>query len=279
MIGMGLGTSITTLNIGLVHEFVEDLRNSSIVTFELGEETFRHDYDRAIRAHFLQMLNDTGKKAYSYHFPFAVYENLASLDEVERHRAVSRFRAVLQEAFSLGCRLMVIHSATGPVDQTRRAEHVQAVRQSLREVEFDLKAFGMKAALEYLPGGGIGNSVENLQEIWEGFDDTFGCCLDVNHLGKKVMELPQIVHALGPKLLTTHISTCEGYTEQHLMPLPGKEGIIPWKELFTALQEISYQGPFNFETHFNKEIEFADRIRELDMCFDSLVKKYFVPLG
>lgn len=276
MFSMGLGTSICSLNKGLIHEFIDDLADSSIATFELDCGVFPCDFDNALKDHFIRMLHATGKKAMSYHFPFSTYTNddLSAIDETSRKYALSRFKAALREAFSFGCKFMVIHSMLGPVLPGTLPARYDALHRSLEELEFDLELLDMYIAIEYLPG----NNVESLRKRWEGHSDRIGCCLDVNHVGDQYSNLPRIVHELGPKLLTTHISTCNGIKEEHLMPLPGKEGVVPWGGLFTALEEIDYQGPFNFETHINVNIEFADRIREMEMCYNSLLEKYYTPL-
>jgi sugar phosphate isomerase/epimerase len=58
-------------------------------------------------------------------------------------------------------------------------------------------------------------------------------------------DLPQIVRALGDRLVTLHLSDYDGVDEKH--ELPGR-GVVDWKEFMQALRDIDYSGPFNYES-------------------------------
>ncbi|OQA84572.1 MAG: Inosose isomerase [Lentisphaerae bacterium ADurb.Bin242] len=264
MFDSGLGVSITSLTGGLNHSQIQILRNSGIRTFELNPVNFVSDYDRAVREAFKKMLAETGKKAISYHIPFTKPDDLSDPDETIRIRALSRFRALLKEAEFFGSEILILHPSTEPVDQSLRPEHIAQLRKSMAEVEAEIQERKMRLALELLPRQCMGNMVADLRKMLDGFSDTFGCCLDVNHLMGQFRTLPAIVRDLGPKLIALHISDYDGIDERHW--LPGM-GVIDWKAFLEALRDIGYTGPFNYEVKLNYEVPTPDWIAAIESNF------------
>ena len=71
--------------------------------------------------------------------------------------------------------------------------------------------------------------------------------LDVNHSNLRE-SLPDVIRSAGDLLATTHVSDNHGKAEGHLMP---GEGTIDFDAVVSALLEIGYGGPYNFEVHAN----------------------------
>ena len=265
MFDLGLGVTLTALTPSLQYEEIDLLRDSSIRTFELNPAVFATDYDHAIRRAFREMLRETGKKAISYHIPFSRLDDLSWPEETIRQRALSRFRALLQEAAYFNAELIVLHPSTEPIDQDKREEHIALLRQSMNEIEAELKAAGMRVALEFLPRMCMGNTLADIEIMVDGFSDTFGVCLDVNHLMAQYREIPAMIASLGSRLIPLHISDYDGVDERHWLP---GTGVIDWKNVIAALRNIGYRGPFNYEIKRNDEIEFAARISGLEENYD-----------
>jgi sugar phosphate isomerase/epimerase len=119
-------------------------------------------------------------------------------------------------------------------------------------------------AIELLPRTCLGNTVEELGELIRRLgDETFGVCLDVNHLMDRYGELPDEIRKLGPRLITTHLSDYDGVDEKHW--LPGR-GVIDWKAVKEALGEIGYKGPFNYECHLPGDTP-GERIQAVEENF------------
>jgi sugar phosphate isomerase/epimerase len=86
-----------------------------------------------------------------------------------------------------------------------------------------------------------------------------GVCLDTGHLNLTTADPGNFIRQAGPKLLALHLNDncgaqdrprdAQGYwypDDLHLLPYWGKRA-VNWKEVFTALQEVNYQGLLNFE--------------------------------
>ncbi len=264
MFDSGLGVSISSLTGGLNHVQIQYLRDSGIRTFELNPVNFTGDYDRAVREALKKMLDETGKKAISYHIPFTKPDDISDPDEPLRVRAMSRFRALLKEAEFFGSEIIVLHPSTEPVNQNLRDEHIAQLRKSMTEMEEEIREKEMRVALEMLPRRCMGNTLADISRMLEGFSDTFGCCLDVNHLMEQYSIIPDMVRELGPKLVTLHISDYDGIDERHWMP---GMGVIDWKAFLEALRDIGYKGPFNYELKLNAELPTQDWIAAIESNF------------
>ena len=59
-----------------------------------------------------------------------------------------------------------------------------------------------------------------------------------------IQGLVQMVHHLGGRLLTLHLSDYDGVDEQHA--LPGK-GVLNWAAFMGAPRDVGYSGPYNYE--------------------------------
>lgn len=264
MFDSGLGVSITTITGGLNHTQIQYLRDSDIRTFELNPVNFFQDYDGAVRKALKKMLEETGKKAVSYHIPFTKADDVSDPDEPLRLRAMSRLRALLKEAEFFGSEIIVLHPSTEPVNQNLRREHIAQLRKSMTEMEDEIRQKNLRVALEMLPRQCMGNTLADISRMLEGFSDVFGCCLDVNHLMGQYSLIPSIVRDLGPKLVTLHISDYDGIDERHWMP---GMGVIDWKAFLEALSDIGYRGPFNYELKINGELPAQDWIAAIESNF------------
>ena len=244
MFDLGLGCSLDGITGVMDYQVIDMLEKSAINTFEFSPWCFFTDYDGEIRNAFVRMIERSGKKVISYHVPFKQPDDIGDPDEAIRLRAMSRLRAHLHEASRLGCRYIVVHPSTEPIDQTKRDVYSSQLRKSMREMEGELKLHNMVLALECLPRLCMGNSVEELLKMLDGFDDTFGVCLDVNHLMDKYARLPEFIRTLGKRLVTVHLCDYDGVDEKHWLPLTG---VIDYQAVIRAMAEIGYTGPFNYE--------------------------------
>lgn len=267
MLNCGFGTSLSSLMDYMDRSFIDALRHSEIKTFELNASMFFHDYDRAVREEFKQMLKETGKRVISFHIPFAGADDLSHPDETIRKRAVSRFRAHYPTIEEFGCEFIVLHPSCEIRTNVKaeRDERIEQLRKSLREVEEDMKRMKVKVALEFLPRLCIGNTLSDMDQILEGMNEAiFGVCFDVNHIMGQYPLIPEMTRKLGKRLFTTHISDYDGIDERHWLP---GNGVIDWKGFAEALKDIDYRGPFNYEIK-HQEGTFARRIEVLENNFN-----------
>ena len=118
--------------------------------------------------------------------------------------------------------------------------------------------------VELLPRTCLGNTVSELAELLDGQDtETLGVCLDSNHAMDRWRDLPDYIRELGDRLWTLHISDYDGVDEKHQMP---GEGVVEWGRFASALRDIDYDGPFNYETVAPGET-FSQRVENLEENF------------
>ena len=269
MFDLGLGSSVSSVTPLVMPKDIEAVENSKISTFEMIPGNFSTDYDGALRDAFLRMLRRTGKKAVSYHIPFSRQDDFSDPNEKFRKAAVSRFRALLHEAFRFDCRIIVLHPSTELDADDDRTVRFAQLRKSMEAVEDQLNEYGMTLALELLPRHCLGNTLSDIEKILDGFSDTFGCCMDVNHLMGRYAQIPDMVRKLGKRLITLHLSDYDGIDERHWVPAPGA-GVIDWKAFLAALRDIDYRGPFNFEVKCDLDKSPEERVRSIEESYDWL---------
>lgn len=159
--------------------------------------------------------------------------------------AVSQAIQTVELAADLNIPILVMHASSEPVLPEERARRLKRVIDGLALIGGKARSTGRRIAIEYLPRTCLGNSLAELNLMIDRLgDETFGVCLDVNHLMGLYAGLPRMVRDLGQRLIATHISDCDEVDEKHW--LPGK-GVLPWPEFMKALREIEYKGPFTYE--------------------------------
>jgi|GEM_PF-2835545 len=99
-------------------------------------------------------------------------------------------------------------------------------------------------AIELLPRSCLGRSADELLGLLEGVDAaSVGVCLDTNHLVGAYATLPDVVRALGPRLIALHCSDYAGVDEKHWPP---GRGVIDWAAFLAALREVGFRGPLHY---------------------------------
>ena len=82
-------------------------------------------------------------------------------------------------------------------------------------------------------------------------------------------EIASLMKKLGRKLTTLHISGYYGVDERH--QVPGK-GVLDWQIYMKTLDEIGYDGPFNFEIYFRNGESIKERLKIIDSAYSFLMK-------
>ncbi len=82
-------------------------------------------------------------------------------------------------------------------------------------------------------------------------------CVDTGHtnkavgvaqvLGTPVPGVADTIRLFGKDLKVLHLNDNNSYTDQHLAPQCKMEGGVNWAEVYAALDEIGYDGVYNFE--------------------------------
>jgi len=208
-----------------------------------------------------QLLGDTGLRVLSFHFPYgATVPDLGNMDishpdpQVREH-TLDTIRFCAERLNQLGATCMVVHPSVGSVQtQQERDERLGLCAESLSACVETISLLSngggtdarLRIAVEALPPHGLLNVPSEVATLFEQIDrERVGLCLDVNHINLDGQDPVEFTRTVGAHVITTHLSDNDGVTERHWVP--GK-GVLPWRDLLSALLSSGYAGPLLFET-------------------------------
>lgn len=265
-----LGVSLHTVVMPLRAEHENLLLGTQIKTLEvLPTSLFGPDSLEKGAGILARMLEISGVRAATVHCPFGGGIDISSLDDAVSRAGLDVLDRCLDLAEAFAVPMLVVHASAEPISDDARPDRLRRARSSLSSIAGRCRKANIRVAVELLPRTCLGNTVEELNRLLADLpSDLFGVCLDVNHLMDRYAELPGAVRDLGDRLLTLHLSDYDGVDEKHWMP---GEGVIDWRGFLSALQDIGYAGPFNYEAkpHGDTPIE---KIRNLESNFKMLTE-------
>lgn len=98
-------------------------------------------------------------------------------------------------------------------------------------------------------------------------------CFDCGHTHvaakNKNPDVVGFVEKFGDRIKVLHLHDNNGYSDQHLIP---GFGTIPWDKLFEALDEIGYEGYYNFELYLRFAEYNPDFVKVLAPYFREFIK-------
>lgn len=232
-----LGTSTSLFQGGLTEEYLYEAKDAGIECFEfvakVGSPEGDDDYDA-----LADKARELGMSVWSVHLPFGRDRDISSADPAVRQEWIEKNTAIMERAVKWGARKAIIHPSYEPIPDEERPERMHHAINSLKLLAEEGDRLGIQIAIECLPRTCLGNTSEEILTLLEAHP-SLGVCCDVNHLLK---ETPQaFIDAVGPRIVTLHISDYDGLDEKHW--LPGM-GVIDWNAVLAALSRAGYNGPF-----------------------------------
>jgi sugar phosphate isomerase/epimerase len=247
---------------------MSELTEAGVETLEINARQLATPHQREAARHLFPLRSP---KVSTIHALFGLEYDFSRLEPQPWQYAVSRAVETVELAAELNVPILVLHASSEPILPEERPRHLARVIEGLTLIGQKARSTGRRLAIEYLPRTCLGNSLAELTMLVDQLgDESFGVCLDVNHLMGQYAELPRIVYSLGPRLIATHISDCDEVDEKHW--LPGK-GVIDWHAFMQALREIDYQGPFTYECDIEGDslAEKLAKLRDNFSWLDSLM--------
>jgi sugar phosphate isomerase/epimerase len=256
-----LGVSLHALSTELTGKELKVITRSQVATIEVMARLF-DDAARQDRISLLkEMLNQSHIRPMTVHALYGSAYDISALDERAHQQALAAMDASIDLATQLDVPIIVMHASGEPIAPAERQQRLERARAALAEIGQRCQKVGKRVAVELLPRTCLGNTVEELLGLLDPLDsDTFGVCLDTNHLMDRHKDLARTVRQLGEKLFTLHLSDYDGIDEKH--EFPGK-GVLDWGSFMQALRDIDYRGPFNYECKLGGETV-AERIQSLE---------------
>ena len=187
--------------------------------------------------------SDSGVELWSYHIPFAPFEeiNIATLNKELRAKSIELVKKSLDKAEYLETKVAVIHPSGEPNKPEDRADLIESAKECLAVLAEYAESKGIVIAVEDLPRTCLGNKSADILEMLKA-DDRLRVCFDTNHLLEE--RNIDFIKACGSKIITTHVSDYDFKNERHWLPY---EGVNDWVGIVNALEEVGFCGPFLFE--------------------------------
>ncbi len=264
-----LGISLKSPNEEVFASGLFDSVEYVVVRPESPKEEYYAEFSD-ITDEFVRLSGKYGVKINSFHLPFATSEFFnfqpSALRDDLREDTLENTKRLIDIFRKTGMKTVVIHGSMRVVPEELSAR-VEAFIDYLKKLCDFCAPLGIKVAVEDLMPGWIGSTAEEMLHIMESVGrENLGICYDSNHfLGS---DNEGFVRAVGKYILTTHISDYDGEWERHWFP---GRGVIDWKRITRALDDVGYDGPILFEVGFGGKEPTEHDCRELVDCWKKAI--------
>lgn len=197
----------------------------------------KEDLELAISAHNIK---------FTIHAPLSDV-NIGSLNPGLRREAINQLVEVITISDQLGIERVTMHPGLlSPITFSRRELAMEAVRNSIQEIERRTEETAVLKCLENMPRSFITLFTEP-EEILDLIEDTsFKLCLDVGH-ANTAGNLNEFLDHWG-KFGSVHIHDNKGEIDEHL---PIGEGNVDFRMVMGRLED--YEGDFVIESRSVEE--------------------------
>jgi sugar phosphate isomerase/epimerase len=119
--------------------------------------------------------------------------------------------------------------------------------ETLPRLEKFVKEYDIRIAIHnHGPEDKLWPSPLDILKSLKGTDPRIGCCIDVGHTVRAGTDVVQAIHEVGAQLFNVHMKDLTDFTKKESQVAVG-EGIMPVREIFTALHGIGYKGFVDLE--------------------------------
>ena len=181
---------------------------------------------------------------WSFHLPFWPFSEIDISSPDIAESSVEYLSEYIKKASKIGISKFVIHASGEPIPEADRGIRMERAKKSLYALCEEARKYGSIICVEDLPRTCLGRSSSDILELLSAHPD-LRVCFDTNHLLDE--KITDFIHAIGDKIVTTHISDYDFNNERHWLP---GEGDIDWLELISALKDIDYKGVWLYEMDF-----------------------------
>ena len=190
--------------------------------------------------------------------------DISNPDSVIRSRAIRNHSSVITGAAVIGAGHVALHPGPPQEDKSR----LQYSRDSIFELTSVAAKSGIKIAVENLPPGYLGDSVEQMKFILQDTDPEYiGMCLDTGHasLGKNTLD--EYITEFHSRIIAIHWHDSHKGKDAHLFPGMGSTN---WRIFLSALDENGCAPRFVLEAIPGNGVKLADGIREIESAIEQL---------
>lgn len=190
---------------------------------------------------------------YSSHLPFYEYgDPLLTRGEFK----LEMTRRALEASKMLGAQWAVLHPSKLEDPEAAR----KATRQYLYVLMKDAQRLGIGIALENMHYHRLHpcSNPEELCNIVDEFGELTGICFDTGHANICGLSMSESLRKINRQLKVLHLHDNHAVIDEHLPPFLGT---VDWSDMASALLEIGFTGPLNFEITPLQHKAVTDRIR------------------
>ncbi|MBE6812186.1 MAG: sugar phosphate isomerase/epimerase [Ruminococcaceae bacterium] len=238
MFSVGLSSCSKELN----EKLFADYRSAGITHMELSADA--QDLAELDFNEVRESADRYGITLWSMHIPFSPFFFLDPSDTEKQEVTLAYFRWCIKKGVGIGVHTFVVHPSAEPIEETDRARRLETAKQTLASLADFAKQFDAVIAVENLPRTCLGRDSKDILELLSAHPD-LRCCYDTNHLLSE--DAVEFIHAVGDKIITTHVSDYDFLNERHWLPGEGK---VDWQKILSALREVGYKGPWLYELGF-----------------------------
>ncbi len=221
-----------------------DLKENTVNFIELtcGELKGFENFDINAKSIFKTAENQ-GVKIRSVHLPFAPFSffDPASEDKAVRDNFLKIQSELIKICSQSGAEIAVVHPSGEPYSPEKRNVHINYSLESIIRLNEIAENEGIILAVENLPRSCILRDVKEI-EIFKKEIPDIHFVFDSNH--SLIDSNAEIIKAMGEKIVALHISDYDFIDEKHLLPGKGK---VNWQEISACLEEVNYNGTWNYE--------------------------------
>ncbi len=258
-LGLTIGPLITRFGVDRAMEIVKEA-GFDAVDFSLDQLEGKEDIYAAPEADFIAYFTAAKEKAAALgliisqtHGRCCIYQpdNPAFNDQ-----AMATTRQDLWATALLGVPACVVHSLSSCRCRGFTPEEMHAKNRALFTVFYGwAEEFGVKVSQETFGDAGMTaldffGDVQELKAQYDSIDTPYKTlCMDTGHTNKAtrfgVMPPEEAIRYLGKDITLLHLNDNNGWSDQHQPPCFG--GTVHWSAVLKALEDIGYEGVYNFE--------------------------------
>ncbi len=225
--------------------------SSDTIRLGIASYTFRK-FDRQHLIDFMHQLKTPYLNLKDVHLP------MTPLDQVKQ--IADQYRA---DGFILTAAGNITFNKDDDADIRQKFEYVKTAgipimvcaptRQVLPRMEKFVKEYNIKMAIHnHGPEDKNFPSPFDVLDAVKNMDERVGLCIDVGHATRAGADVPKAIHAAGRRLHDLHVKDlADGKVKESQVAVG--DGVLPFPQIFRALQEINYPGCVDLEYEINAD--------------------------
>ena len=191
----------------------------------------------------VQLAAQADVKISSVHLPFGPF---AKIDPASPNREVRKhFLEVQTELLEAASRAeigrAIVHPSGEPYEETERKDRLANAIETIGLLCRRASDLGITLCLENLPRTCLCRTSDEMLLFLQAIPE-LKVVFDTNHSLKE--ENVHYIRTVGDRIASLHISDYDFIDEKHWLP---GEGMNPWKDILSVLEEVGYTGRFLYE--------------------------------